>query len=87
MVYPYVTGRDGGNPNSLPWIVNHASKHITEDIWNTVEEKEFCDTVCYVAVHPEPIIKCFPNYIVRTVLKSNKSQLALNGNTYLWRVQ
>ena len=87
VVYPYVTGRDGGNPNSLPWIVNHASKHITEDIWNTVEEKEFCDTVCYVAVHPEPIIKCFPNYIVRTVLKSNKSQLALNGNTYLWRVQ
>lgn len=87
VVYPYVTGRNGRNPNSLPWIVNDESKNVTADVWNTVEEVKLCNTVCYVAVNRELIIKCFPEYIVSSVLNKNKSQLALNGNTYLWRVQ
>ncbi|MDO4304345.1 MAG: LicD family protein, partial [Bacillota bacterium] len=64
-----------------------ASKNITEDVWNTVEEIQFYNTVCYAAVNKETIIKCFPEYVVSDVISKSKSQLALNGNTYLWRVQ
>lgn len=87
VVYPYVMARDKSNPNSLPKIVNDMSKKITADVWNTVEEVKFYDTVCYVAVNRELITDCFPEYMVSLVLNKNKSQLALKGNTYLWRVQ
>lgn len=89
VVYPQIVERNKKDPNTLPWIVNSASKYITNDIWNSVEEVEFCDTnaMCYTAVNSKQIIKCFPEYFVSEVLSKHKSQLALNGNTYLWRVQ
>lgn len=87
VVYPCMTGRNPRTSDSLPWTITDASKNITDDVWNTVEEVKFYDAVCYVAVHRETIIKCFPDYMVSSVLKKNKSQLLLNGNTYLWRVQ
>lgn len=87
VVYPHITGRDRSNPNSMAMIVNDMSKYVTDEVWNTVEEIKFYDAACYVAVNRDQIINCFPEHMVISVLNPNKSQLALNGNTYLWRVQ
>ncbi len=87
VVYPHVIGRDRYNPNSIPQIVNEQSKNITDDMWNTVEEIRFCEVVCYAAVDRKRMLSCFPEHMLVAVLNQQKSQLSLNGNTYLWRVQ
>lgn len=87
VVYPHIIGRDKSNVNSLAQMVNEQSKQITADVWNTVEEIRFCDAVCYAVTDRNQVIDCFPEYVLLNVLNPDKSQLALNGNTYLWRVQ
>lgn len=87
VIYPHVIGRNRNNPNSLPQMVNEQSKQITADVWNTVEEVRFCEAVCYASVDRKRMIACFPEHMLLAVLNQQKSQLTLNGNTYLWRVQ
>ena len=87
VVFPFVIGRDERNPNSLPWIVNENSKYITYNIWDDVEEITLDDVQCYCVKNRKIAMSCFPQYYINSILDKNKSHLALNGNTYLWRVQ
>lgn len=86
-VYPFVVGRDKNDSNSLPGIINENSKSITFEIWSDVEEILFYGVKCYCVKNRKEVLKCFPKHYVESVLDKNKSQLALNGNSYLWRVQ
>ncbi len=87
VVYPHVTGRNPQDANSLPWIVNENSRSVLSSIWQDVKEEEFCGHKCYTVREPEGIISCFPAHMTEAVLNKEKSQLALRGNTYLWRIQ
>ena len=87
VVFPFVVERDVRNSNSLPWIVNENSKYITYDIWSNIEEITFCGIQCYCIKNRKEVLNCFPEYYINSTLDKNKSHLALNGNTYLWRVQ
>ena len=86
-VYPFVVGRNGKDVNSLPRIINENSKSITSDIWSDVEEILFYGVKCYSVKKRKEVLKCFPKHYIESITDENKSQLALNGNTYLWRVQ
>lgn len=87
IIYPHVNRVDKQNMNSIPWIVNENSKFLTYNVWSTIEEVNFYGIECYIAVEREKIIQCFPQHIISYVLNKDKSDLVLNGNTYLWRIQ
>lgn len=87
VVLPFVVGRNDRNINSVPWIVNENSKKITQDIWRDVEEITLYGVQCYCVKNREICLCCYPDHYVKNTLDKNKSHLALNGNTYLWRVQ
>lgn len=87
VVYPHVTGRNPRDANSLPRIVNENSRSVFSGIWQDVKEEAFCGHKCYIVRESEGIISCFPAHMTEAVLNKEKSQLALRGNTYLWRIQ
>lgn len=87
ILYTHMVGRNPKNPNSLTRVVLQESMHVTYNIWNDIKEIDFYGKKCYVVTNPQKIMECFPSYLISEVLKKNKSQLLLNGNTYLWRVQ
>lgn len=87
VIYPHVTGRNPRDANSLPQIVSEKSKYVYGSIWQDVDEAEFCDHKCLIVREKEKIVNCFPTHMIEAVLNKEKSQLALRGNTYLWRIQ
>ncbi|MCM1120364.1 MAG: LicD family protein [bacterium] len=87
VIYPHVIGRNPQDANSLPWIVSEKSQYVYGGIWQDVEETVFCDHKCLIVRETEKIVNCFPDHMIEAVLNKEKSQLALRGNTYLWRIQ
>ena len=87
VIYPQIVDRNKKDPNTVPRMVGDASKYVTDDIWTNVAEISFCGTVCSAVSDPDRVLRCFPDYFVKEVVSKNKSQLALNGGKFLWRVQ
>lgn len=87
VVYPHLVTRNNKDPNSLPWIVTELSREITKAVWEDVEIISFYGQDCYCVKDRQTVIGCFPEFAVRQIRSKHKSHLALNGNTYLWRVQ
>lgn len=86
-ICPFVVERDKKDPNSVPQMVNDNIKLLLSDDWADVEEISFYGIQSYCIKKRKELIQSFPEYYIKGVLDPNKSQLALNGNTYLWRVQ
>ena len=87
IVYPHVVSRNKKDINSLPSMVNKKSSELTESLINDVEIIDFYGQESYCIKKRDFIISCFEKYTIDDILNSRKSHLALNGNSYLWRVQ
>lgn len=87
VIYPHVVDRNEKDINSVVSIVGENSKDVLSQDWNDVEIVIFSGVECYCIKNIDKVIACFPDYKINETLSKNKSQLALNGNTYLWRVQ
>lgn len=86
-VYPFVINSEPNNRNSVNKIVNDNSKYMTLSKWNDVEKISLWGVECYCVRDRKTALSCYPQYYVEMVIEKDKSQLLLNGNTYLWRVQ
>lgn len=87
LIFPYLMQRNLRDSNSLPQMVNEASIKFTRKNFENLEKIKLWGKETYCIKDRSVMIDCFPDYVTREVLNIKKSQLTLNGNTYLWRVQ
>lgn len=87
LIFPYLANRDESDYNSLAQMVNENSICITSEIVQNVKKIELWGQETYCIIDKFAMINCFPEHAIKKVLDKKKSHLALNGNTYLWRVQ
>ena len=87
VVYPFMLTADKNSNNSLVGIVNADFKKMSYDNWTDIEEISLWDVSCFAVKNRGLMMSCFPQYYIKQTLNKKKSQLLLNGGSYLWRVQ
>lgn len=86
IVFPYLMDRNKKDSNSLPEMVREHIE-LTNEVLEDVEIINLWGQEAYCIRRKDILINMFPDYAIKEILNTKKSHLALNGNTYLWRVQ